>query len=250
MLGEKAVLCVRMPMNRQRASGILLHPTSLPSRWGIGDLGDGAYDFADLLAAAGQRIWQVMPLGPTGYGDSPYQSFSAFAGNPLLINFDILLEEMLLTPSDLADAPILPDTAVNYGAVIPFKNQILRRAFARFREGYADHLRADFEAFCAAQASWLDDYALFAALKSANGGGPWSDWEPDLRRRDPAALAAARRTYADEIAYQRFIQFLFFDQWLALKKYVNDLGIQIMGDIPIFVAYDSADVWAHPELFF
>ncbi len=237
-------------MNRQRASGILLHPTSLPSRWGIGDLGDGAYDFADLLTAAGQRIWQVMPLGPTGYGDSPYQSFSAFAGNPLLINFDILLEEMLLTPSDLADAPILPDTAVNYGAVIPFKNQILRRAFARFRQGYADHLRTDFEAFCTAHASWLDDYALFAALKSANGGGPWSDWAPDLRRRNPAALDAARRAYADEIAYQRFIQYLFFDQWLKLKKYVNDLGIQIMGDIPIFVAYDSVDVWAHPELFF
>ncbi len=237
-------------MNRQRASGILLHPTSLPSRWGIGDLGDSAYDFADLLAAAGQRIWQVMPLGPTGYGDSPYQSFSAFAGNPLLINFDILLEEGLLAPSDLADAPILPDTAVDYGAVIPFKHRTLRRAFARFQQGYADHLRADFEAFCAEQASWLDDYALFAALKSANGGDSWSSWDPGLRRRDPGALDAARRTYTDEIAYQRFIQYLFFDQWLALKKYVNDLGIQIMGDIPIFVAYDSADVWAHPELFF
>ncbi|PJF24715.1 MAG: 4-alpha-glucanotransferase, partial [Phototrophicales bacterium] len=144
-------------MNRQRASGILLHPTSLPSRWGIGDLGDSAYDFADLLAAAGQRIWQVMPLGPTGYGDSPYQSFSAFAGNPLLINFDILLEEALLAPSDLADAPILPDTAVDYGAVIPFKQRMLRRAFARFQQGFADHLRPDFEAFCETQASWLND---------------------------------------------------------------------------------------------
>ncbi|NWG19937.1 MAG: 4-alpha-glucanotransferase [Chloroflexi bacterium] len=237
-------------MDGARASGILLHPTSLPSRWGIGDLGDGAYEFADFLAAAGQRIWQVMPLGPTGYGDSPYQSFSAFAGNPLLISFDILLEDELLEPSDLADAPRLPDTVVDYGAVIPFKQRVLRRAFARFRNGFADHLRDDFEAFCEAQTAWLDDYALFAALKHAHNGAAWYTWKAALRSRTPQALAAAQREHADEIAYQRFIQYLFFDQWKALKNYVNDLNISILGDIPIFVAYDSADVWANPDLFY
>lgn len=237
-------------MDGARASGILLHPTSLPSQWGIGDLGDGAHDFADLLAAAGQQIWQVMPLGPTGYGDSPYQSFSAFAGNPLLISFDILLEEGLLQPDDLADAPHLSDTAVDYGAVIPFKQGVLRRAFAHFQSGIADHMRGEYERFRAEQANWLDDYALFAALKSANGGAAWYTWEPALRGRDAQALADARRDHAGEIEYQRFIQYLFFEQWLALKQYANDLGIKILGDIPIFVAYDSADVWANSELFF
>jgi 4-alpha-glucanotransferase len=234
-----------------RASGILLHPTSLPSRWGIGDLGDSAYAFVDFLAAAGQQIWQVMPLGPTGYGDSPYQSFSSFAGNPLLISPDRLLAVGLLAEQDTADAPNFSHEHVDYGAVIPYKQELLRRSFARFQQEAAVEARQEFEHFRAGQAHWLDDYALFAALKAAHGGAAWNSWPEPLKRREPGAIAEARAAVvAGEYALQTYAQWLFYRQWGELRRYANERGVTIVGDIPIFVAYDSADVWANPELFF
>jgi 4-alpha-glucanotransferase len=234
-----------------RKSGVLIHPTSFPSRWGIGDLGASAYQLVDFLEQAGQQLWQVMPLGPTGYGDSPYQSFSSFAGNPLLVSPDLLLAEGLLSEADLIDCPAFPDSHVDYGWVIPYKQQLLRRSYARFITSTSSTLRKEFEAFRAGEGRWLDEYALFAALKSAHEGAAWNTWAPELKRRDPQAIEHARSvTLPDEYAFQIFAQWLFFRQWGALREYANQRGIQIIGDIPIFVAYDSADVWANPELFF
>jgi 4-alpha-glucanotransferase len=236
-------------MTGSRTSGVLLHPTSLPSRWGIGDLGASAYSFIAFLAQAGQQIWQVMPLGPTGYGDSPYQSFSAFAGNTLLVSPDLLLAEGLLAEADLADAPSFPDTHVDYGAVIPFKQQLLARSFARFNAGATAAQRAAFDAFRAEQSAWLDDYALFAALKAAHGGASWNQWEPALKFRDAPAIASANKTHAEAVLFHTYAQWLFFDQWARLKRHANTSGIRVVGDAPIFVAYDSADVWANREIF-
>ncbi len=236
-------------MTAPRMSGILLHPTSLPGRWGIGDLGPSARAFADFLGAAGQRLWQVMPLGPTGYGDSPYQCFSAFAGNPLLVSPDDLLVDGLLAAADLADIPPFPDGHVDYGAVIPARQAILRRSFARFQAGSTDGQRAALAAFREAARAWLPDYALFAALKEAHGGASWNTWERPIARHELAAVREWQARLADEIAYHEYVQFLFATQWRRLKAYANERDIRIMGDIPIFVAYDSADVWAHPDLF-
>jgi 4-alpha-glucanotransferase len=235
-------------MSETRTSGILLHPTSLPSRWGIGDLGASAYAFVDFLHAAGQQLWQVMPLGPTGYGDSPYQSFSSFAGNPLLVSPERLLEQGLLTAEDVADAPSFPADAVDYGAVIPYKQTLMRRAFSRFLAGADPDSRAAFESFRAERSLWLDDYALFMALKQTHGGA-WPDWEPAIARHDPEAVSHASHALATEVTFQAFAQFLFFQQWEQLRRYANERGIRIIGDIPIFVAYDSADVWGSRELF-
>jgi 4-alpha-glucanotransferase len=232
-----------------RSSGILLHPTSLPGRFGIGDLGDSAYRFMDFLAAAGQSLWQVLPLGPTGYGDSPYQCFSAFAGNTLLISPERLADEGLLAHEDLAQPPAFPEERVAFGEVINFKNELLKKAFERFRQTTNARLRSDFDAFIRHAASWLDDYALYRALKDAQHGRAWNEWEPELTGRVPAALARAREELREEIEAQKFYQFLFFKQWMALKGYCHHRGIKIIGDIPIFVARDSADVWTHPEQF-
>jgi 4-alpha-glucanotransferase len=238
-------------MTSTRASGILVHPTSFPSRWGIGDLGESAYRLIDFLQQAGQQLWQVMPLGPTGYGDSPYQSFSSFAGNPLLVSPDLLLAEGLLSEADIADRPPFPDTHVDYGWVIPYKQTLLRRSFTHFRTSASVEQQSAFEAFKHEQSNWLDDYALFAALKSAHDGAAWNTWSPALARRDPVAIANARTiTAADEYAFQTYTQWLFFRQWQAIRQYANQRGIQVVGDMPIFVAYDSADVWANPDLFF
>jgi len=236
-------------MTNVRKSGILLHPTSLPGRWGIGDLGAAAYAFVDFLAAAGQRLWQVMPLGPTGYGDSPYQGFSAFAGNPLLISFDLLLQEGLLAPEDLADAADFGDGSVDYGAVIPLKLGVLRRSFERFKAVATPEQRRAIADFRTDQRGWLADYALFAAIKESHGGTNWNAWEPAIARRDPSVIGewASRLSYQTE--FQAYMQFMFFEQWRRLKAYANERGIQIIGDIPIFVAYDSADVWANRNLF-
>jgi 4-alpha-glucanotransferase len=237
-------------MKFERASGILLHPTSLPGPYGIGDLGPAAYRFVDFLAAAGCKLWQVLPLGPTGYGDSPYQCFSAFAGNPYLISPDWLLRDGLLTLEDLSDKPDFPSGRVDFGALIPWKLALLERAFARFSADPQPALEKTFADFCAAHAAWLDDYALFMAIKEANGGGSWDSWPEPLRKRDPAALAAARESLTHHISRFAFYQYLFFQQWRALKACAGEHKIRIIGDIPIFVAYDSADVWAHPELFY
>jgi 4-alpha-glucanotransferase len=232
-----------------RTSGILLHPTSLPGRFGVGDLGAEAYKFVDWLAAAGQHLWQVLPLGPTGYGNSPYQCFSAFAGNTLLVNPDQLVAEGLLSPEDLTGAPEFSGEAVEYGAAISFKGALLGKAFANFRAGAGGEAAAEFEKFKQDAAAWLDDYALYRSLKRERGEAAWTEWEPALVRRDPAALDAARARLAAEIEEVKFKQHLFFRQWSRLKAYANGKGVQIIGDIPIFVAHDSADVWAEPRNF-
>jgi 4-alpha-glucanotransferase len=237
-------------MRFPRAGGILLHPTSLPGRYGIGDVGDEAHRFVDLLADAKQRLWQVLPLGPTGYGDSPYQCFSAFAGNPLLVSPDRLVAHGLLSADDLRDAPSFPEGRVDFGAVIPWKVGVLETAARPFRETADPAHVAAFDVFCGEQGWWLDDYALFRALKEHHGGAVWSDWPRDVARREPAALRRARVTLADAVTTHKVMQFAFFRQWAELRRHARERDVRIIGDMPIFVAYDSADVWAHPELFF
>ena len=236
-------------MNFPRSSGILLHPTSLPGPFGIGDLGPEAYAFADFLEAAGQSLCQVLPLGPTGYGDSPYACYSAFAGNTLLISPEQLVAEGLLAKEELDNVPRFSDERIDFTAVHKYKDSILRSAFASFTSQTNSELRNAFAEFCRQHASWLDDYALFRALKDAHGGVAWNVWEPALVSREPAAMDAARQKLSEEIEAQRFYQFLFFRQWFALKADCNQRGIELVGDIPIFVAHDSADVWTNPDQF-
>ncbi|HVG32764.1 MAG TPA: 4-alpha-glucanotransferase [Pyrinomonadaceae bacterium] len=237
-------------MSFSRSSGILLHPTSLPGRFGVGDLGPEAYNFADFLAATGQSLWQVLPLGPTGYGDSPYACFSAFAGNTLLISPEHLLDDGLLDHADLRSAPdFKEEERVDFDRAHKFKAELLTKAFAHFKSTTDTALRAAFLAFCQRYSSWLDDYALFRALKDTHGGVAWNEWEAPLVRRDAAALARARESLRDQTEAQKFYQFLFFKQWFALKDYCNKRGIHLIGDIPIFVAHDSSDVWTNPEQF-
>jgi 4-alpha-glucanotransferase len=232
-----------------RACGILLHPTSLPGRYGVGDLGVGAYRFVDWLASAGQHLWQVLPLGPTGYGDSPYQCFSAFAGNTLLVSPERLVEQGLLAPEDLSDVPSFPNARVDYGRAFEFKEAMLAKAFENFERANPAGVRAEFEKFKEASADWLDDYALYRSLKRERNEVAWTEWEERLVRRDEETLAGARLRLAREIERVRFKQFLFFDQWARLREHCRDQQIQIIGDIPIFVSHDSADVWARPHLF-
>lgn len=243
-------------MKFERASGILLHPTSLPGPFGIGDLGPSAYEFVDLLVGSGQSLWQVLPLGPTGYGDSPYQCFSAFAGNPLLISPEMLSRDGLLTQEELAEARQLfsnRSDRVDYGAVIDCKQGLFELAYARFRDlsgdaGEAD-LRRGYESFSAQTAWWLDDYALFRSIKDRHAGQEWTRWEADLRDRDPAVLRDFQERNAAAIDQQRFLQYIFYRQWMGVARYANERGVKIIGDIPIFVAHDSADVWANRRLY-
>lgn len=236
-------------MKFERAGGILLHPTSLPSPYGIGDLGPQAYRFVDWLASTNSKLWQILPLGPTGYGDSPYQCFSAFAGNPYLISPEVLIQDRLLTQNDLTDAPNFPASRVDFGLLIPWKLTLLLKAFSRFPAATKD-FHDGFDYFCAQNASWLNDFALFMALKDSHGGKAWNTWEEPLRMREQSALDKARKELSDDIHRHSFYQYLFFRQWENLRKYANEKGLKIIGDMPIFVAYDSADVWSHPELFF
>jgi 4-alpha-glucanotransferase len=231
-----------------RAAGILLHPTSLPGRFGIGDLGPAAYGWADALVRAKQKWWQILPLGPTGFGDSPYQCFSAFAGNPYLVSPELLVREGLIDNRDLEGAHF-PADRVDYGPVIEFKNRLLRKAWEHFQARRDPGLASEFETFCRQHAAWLEDFALFMAIKEAQGGKSWQEWPAELVGRQPAALDEARRSLAGAIGLQKFRQFLFFRQWGQLKHHANEHGIQLLGDAPIFVASDSADVWANPELF-
>ena len=236
-------------MSFPRSSGILLHPTSLPGRFGVGDLGDAAFRFVDFLAASSQSLWQVLPLGPTGYGDSPYQCFSAFAGNTLLISPERLVADRLLSPEEIALSPSFPEEKVDFGNALNFKNPLLKRAFERFKLTSDASLRSYFEHFSQQTSSWLEDYALYRALKDEQGGRAWNEWEPKLARRDAAALTSARERLRDRIEAQKFYQFLFFRQWAALKAYCHEHDVKLVGDIPIFVARDSADVWMNPDEF-
>lgn len=236
-------------MANPRSSGLLLHPTSLPGPFGIGDLGRGARDFVDFLAESRQGLWQVLPLGPTGYGDSPYQCFSAFAGSPLLVALDGLADQGLLTKADLKKAPKFPEAEVDFAKVKAFRIPLLQKAFDRFEADASSAQRRALDAFCRRESGWLDDYALFAALKKENGGVAWQHWPQALVVREAGALAEARVRLARAVRARQFWQYSFFEQWGVLRAACQARGIRILGDIPIFVAHDSADVWAHPELF-
>ena len=237
-------------MKFKRSSGILLHPTCLPGPYGIGDIGSTAHRWVDFLSAAGCGIWQILPLGPTGYADSPYQCFSSFAGNPYLISPDALLKDDLLHPDDLIDRPSFPDDHVDFGEVIPWKVGLLDRSFIRYQHTRSIRLKTEMEEFRAKQSAWLEDFALFMALKEIHGGEPWHTWAKPLRMRQPEALSRARQQYDVAIQRQIYRQFIFFRQWAKLLTHAHQNHIQIIGDIPIFVAHDSADVWANPHLFY
>ncbi|HNY13199.1 MAG TPA: 4-alpha-glucanotransferase [Candidatus Wallbacteria bacterium] len=234
----------------KRSFGVLLHPTSLPGRYGIGDLGEAAYKFVDYLKLSGATLWQTLPMGPTGFGDSPYACFSAFAGNPLLISPDMLVAEGLLVPADIEYIPAFSETKVNFGLVINYKRSLFNKAYENFRKLKSGPAVREYESFLAENdALWLDDFALFMALKERNNGAVWSDWDRSLVRREKKAISIARSELRDQIGFFKFLQFEFFKQWLALKKYANANGVKLVGDIPIFVAYDGADAWVHPEIF-
>jgi 4-alpha-glucanotransferase len=232
-----------------RTAGVLLHPTCLPSAHGIGDLGPTAHAYLDWLAAAGVSWWQILPLNPPGPGHSPYSATSTFAGNPLLISPELLLEDGLLDERDVVGETVLPDEWVDYDAVIPHKNRQLRVAFENHL-GRAGGLGPDIEAFRSRNRSWLDDYALFSALKAAHDGAPWYDWPRPLALQETEALAEWRESHRENLDFEIFGQYVFSRQWSSLRNHAADVGIGIFGDVPIFVARDSAEVWAHPELFF
>ncbi len=234
-------------MTHDRSAGILAHPTSFPGPHGIGDLGTRAHQFVEWLAAAEQRLWQVLPLGPTGMGNSPYASPSAFAGNPLLISLERLVEQGYLTEGRIAPAAPFPDHTVNFDAVIPFKRDALWDAFLAFRASSSDFDQPGFAHFCRDNAEWLDDYALFMAIKDSRNDQFWMEWPKELRFRDGPALERFLNENSDRFAYYRFEQFIFQQQWAEVKDHANRVGIQIVGDIPIYVAEDSADVWANPD---
>jgi 4-alpha-glucanotransferase len=236
-------------MNFPRASGILLHPTSLPGPFGIGDLGPAAYAFADFLEASGQSLWQLLPLGPTAEGNSPYACYSAFAGNTLLISPEQLVAEGLLVSEQLTVAPEFTSEQLDFARASKYKNSILRQAFANFQRAADAKFGTAFSDFCRHSVYWLDDYALYSALKNAHNGAVWNEWEAELVRREPVALESARNDLSEEIEAQKFYQFLFYRQWFALKADCNRRGLKLVGDIPIFVAHDSADVWSNQGQF-
>lgn len=239
-------------MSFERASGVLLHPTSLPSKFGIGDLGESAYKFVDFLVSSGQKLWQILPLGPTGYEHSPYtMNFSAFAGNPLMISLEQLLAEGLVTQEELTSIELVEydPQKVDFNTVIPQKTKILRQAYQRFEQSLAKTANPEFENFCKEQASWLDDYVLFMALLEANDYKAWNFWDNAVARRKQDALNVQREKLKDAISYHKFLQFKFFQQWKKIRAYANNNNIKIVGDISIYVCHNSADVWANPEIF-
>ena len=236
-------------MKFPRASGLLLHPTSLPGEFGIGDVGPEAYKFVDKLFDGAQTYWQVLPLGPTGYGDSPYQCFSAFAGNTLLISPDKLIDDNIITEADLEHAPFVPLHKVNYNEVYKWKGILLSKAYERFLHASTDELRENYETFCDENVDWLDDYSLYRAIKLSQSQRPWYEWPDKLKFRDERTIDIASQQLSAETRAEKFYQFLFFRQWSWLKKYANANGIKMIGDIPIFVALDSSDVWCNQKMF-
>ncbi|MBE9178260.1 4-alpha-glucanotransferase [Oculatella sp. LEGE 06141] len=236
-------------MQSPRASGLLLHPTSLPGRFGVGDLGTAAYEFVNFLDESKQQIWQILPLGPTGHGNSPYMSYSSMAGNPLLISLERLRDDGFLAEEDFANLPEFPAERVDYDLVAQVKLPLLWKAVDNFKANATPEQRQEFESFCTSKAFWLDDYAFFMALKDANNGASWHQWDAAIARREPEAMEHWRSQLAESIFGHKFLQFEFVRQWTAVKQYANEKGIRILGDMPIYVAHDSADVWAFPQIF-
>ncbi len=236
-------------LTSQRGSGVLLHISSLPSPYGIGDLGPGAYAFVDFLARTRQHVWQVLPLNLTDplYGNSPYSSISAFAGNKILISPDLLIEEGLLGMNDIYPIPLFTEGRCDFSSVIPYKNRLLEFAYHNFRENGVH--RESFEAFCLKNRSWLDDFSLFVVIKKYVAGESWAQWPEELRDRTPRGIEAIKKEYNEQLEKEKFWQYLFFDQWNRLKSFCREKGVQIFGDLAIYVNFDSADVWANPGLF-
>ena len=232
----------------ERGNGILLHITSLPAAFGIGDLGPEAYRFADFLAATKQRYWQILPLNPTDpiCDSSPYHSISAFANSPLLISPEILVQDGMITESEIEGSPVFPVGQVDYPAAESYKMRLLHRAFSRFNSG---NNFDDYENFCRENAHWLDNFAVFRALKEHYNGNMWCDWPADARNRQPESIQSLSSGLHEKIEFEKYLQYIFMRQWLQLKQYCNQKGISILGDIPIYVVYDGADVWANPEIF-
>jgi 4-alpha-glucanotransferase len=236
-------------MNTERASGILLHPTSLPGKYGIGTLGEEAFHFIDFLAKSKQKLWQILPLGPTGFADSPYQCFSSSAGNPLLIDMEILVKEGLLDKKDLAGMAPSDDGPVNYGRVIDTKYPLLWKATKAFMQHAGKEHKNDFHEFTVNNKKWLEDYALFMSLKEHFNQKPWYQWEKPLKMRKETTLKPFHSLLSDHIEFHKFIQYLFFRQWLTVKDYAHQKNIRIIGDIPLYIALDSVDAWANTNLF-
>jgi 4-alpha-glucanotransferase len=236
-------------MDLHRSSGVLLHPTSLPGPFGIGDLGPEAYRFVDFLADTGQTLWQILPLGPTGYGNSPYMCFSAFAGNPLLVSLEKLVEDGLLDSADIQNPPPFPENRVDYGFALAYKMPLLAKSFIRLNKKSLPNIMEDFSAFSQQNASWLNDYSMFMALKEEHGNHTWTSWENDLAGRNHSTLMEWSDKLRDRVQFHRYIQYLFFRQWQSLKNYCHTRGVRIIGDMPIYVAHDSAEVWVNPGLF-
>lgn len=236
-------------MRFPRSSGTLVHPTSFPSKYGMGDLGHEAYTFIDFLNETNQTIWQVLPLGPTGYGNSPYASYSAFAGNPYLISLDKLKEKGLLTPDEIQQAKLPVTAEADYESSYANKDQLLKKAFQRFKENSSEDDQKKLRDFKTSNKYWLNDFAMFMACSISNDRNTWNTWDEDIARRKPAAIKKIKTKLSEEIEFQKWLQFEFFNEWYSLKEYANSKGIRVVGDIPIFVDHNSADVWSHPEFF-
>lgn len=236
-------------MRFPRSCGTLVHPTSFPSKYGMGDLGHEAYEFINFLEETGQTIWQVLPLSPTGYGNSPYASYSAFAGNPYLISPDKLEEKGYITAEDLSKAFLPMTTEADYEASYEKKDTLYKKAFDQFKSSSSKDVQKKLANFKKQNSYWLEDYTLFMACSLSNNRAPWNKWDKNLAQRKPSAIKKAKKTFADEIEYQTWLQFEFFEQWKVLKNYANSKNIRVVGDIPIFVDHNSADVWSHSEFF-
>jgi len=236
-------------MTNERSSGILLHPSSLPGKYGIGTLGTEALRFIDFLSKSKQKLWQILPLGPTGFADSPYQCFSSNAGNPLLIDLDTLVAEGLLEKKDLVDIGSFDDGPIDYGKVITKKYPLLKKAMETFKESAGKEHKKDFHEFVVGNKKWLDDYALFMSLKEHFKQKPWYQWDKPLKMKKEDALKPFNSLLSDQIEFHKFVQYLFFRQWLTIKGYAHQKNIRIIGDIPLYVAFDSVDAWSNTELF-
>ena len=240
-------------MNTARGSGLILHITSLPGKYGIGTLGKEAYDFVDLLSEGGQKYWQILPFNPVSahFGFSPYSAISAFAGNPLLINLEMVDKEEWMQDDILSGFPLEENSdLVNFSKVLALKMPFLRKAFENFQQHGDKDVKNYFNYFCQDQKSWLDDYALFEAISLSNNTYNWSKWEKDILQKKPKAIKGITEKYRAEITFQKFLQFVFLKQWFALKKYANKKGIKIIGDLPFYINYDSCDAWSNPEIFY